>query len=232
MHSIRAIIALALTLTVIACGSDPTTGPDDGPGTSGETPGVGSTYRFLRFEADTTGQQIGAGDTVVTTVTATNAQIAGQSAVHLFAQGSDTVARIRYESNGDVLYNPGWSGTGWITLPIATKGTAERTIRDTTIDLGNGQTGRNRVTLTVSYGSSEQMTVGSESVAAHRIEISVVDVNPLSAELTLTITREHTVWYAPTLGYFTRIQTTDRQESPFSTIVTTTVSTLTAYDVK
>jgi hypothetical protein len=236
MLSIRSITALALALTLCCACSESTTGPDDGTQTPSETPRAGSTYRLHRYQADTTGAEIpGSGDSAVTTLVETGAQHAGQSAVHLFVQGIDTM-RLRYEASGDVLYYPPWPatvGAGWITLPIATKGTTTRTLRDTTIDLDGGLSGRNTVTLTVTYVSSEQVTIGSESVEAHEVRLQVVASNPLTPELNLVESTTHTVWYAPKLGFFSRYETASSRQDPFSTIdLPTAVAVVTEYERK
>lgn len=235
MLRLSLISSIILSATLLAaCSDESTTGPD---GSVSGTPGVGTTYTMHRFNADTTGAPIaGSGDTAVTTLAATNAQHAGESSVHVFTQDLDTVARLRHEANGDVLYYPSWQGArlvGWITLPIATKGSTERTLRDTVLSLPDGQSGRNRVTLTVAYVSSEQVSVGEKTIEAHEVRIRIVDVNPLTVDQNLTITSTHTVWYAPSIGYFTRSETGESQESPFSTITgPIAVSALTSYELK
>jgi hypothetical protein len=229
----RAIGAIAAALLAASCSDDPATAPD---GSTSVAPKVGSTYTLSRFNTDTSGVPLpGSGDTVVRTVVSTSAQYAGESSVHLFTVGSDTV-RLRYASNGDVLYYPNWEGAravGWLTLPIAAKDSSARTLLDTTYDIGGGVMGRNTVTLSVAYVSSEQMSVGASTLQAHKIRIRFVEVVPLTAESSITNTRIHTVWYSPAIGYFARVETGDSQENPFSTITTpTAVAVLTEYSLK
>lgn len=228
-RSLLALIALAALVT--SCSEDPA-----GPGDS-KTPRTGSTYRFHRYSADTSGIELpGTGDTASTTMISANAQFQGQTGVHVFMQGTDTVARIRYEENGDIRYYPNWSAalkSGWITLPVESKGTSEIGLRDTVIDLGGGQTGRNSVTLSIAYLSSEQMVVGGATFDTRRIRMRIVEINPLSAEQNLTITASETVWYSPKIGYFARQESSRSQESPYGIdILPTEVRVLTTYELK
>lgn len=229
-----AMLAALTGLIVAGCSDEPTTGPDVG---GSGTPRAGSTYTMHRFDADTTGAPIaGSGDTIVTTLVATDGRFGGQTGVRVFTQGSDTVAMIRDAGNGDLLYYPAWQGAalvGWITLPITTRSSTERVLRDTTIDLGGGHSGRSRVTLDVAYVSSHQVAVADRTIEAHEVRIRIVGVHPLTPDQNLTETSTHTVRYAPSIGYFVRIETGESQQSPFSTITgPTAVSALTRYELK
>jgi hypothetical protein len=235
MLPIRIAAALALAVSIAACSEDSTTAPPDGTATGG-SPKAGSTYRFVRFEADTTGASIpGSSDTATTTLVATSAQLAGESSVSVFVQGSDTTL-LHQASSGDVQYYPKWAGairSGWITLPIATKATTEKTLRDTTVDLGGGATARASVTMSVGYVSSEKVVVAGESLDAHRVRIRIIEINPLSAELNLVDTTTQTLLYAPKIGYFARLETARSQQQPFATVVfPAAVAELTAYELK
>lgn len=231
----RTLATLAALVALVAAGcSDEPTGPDAG---SSGTPRTGSTYTMHRFDADTTGAPIaGSGDTIVTTLVATDGRFGAETGVRVYTQGSDTVALLRDAGNGDLLYYPAWQGAalvGWISLPITTRSPTERVLRDTTIDLGGGQTGRSRVTLEVAYVSTHQVTVGDRIIEAHEVRIRIVGVHPLTPDQNLTETSTHTVRYAPAIGYFVRIETGESQQSPFSTITgPTAVSALTRFELK
>src|SRR5688500_8352216 len=105
---------------VVACSDTPTAKEEPSA-----TPRIGSLYRFHRYDADSSGAPIpGSGDTAETRLVATDAHLAGASSVHVFVQGTDTIARLRYDASGDVHYHPQWAtllGSGWITLPIASR---------------------------------------------------------------------------------------------------------------
>ena len=227
-------LSLLIALSIVGgCSESGTTAPT----VQSSTPRVGTTYRFHRFEADTLGVALpGSDDTAVTTVVNVNASLDGQSDVHVFIQGSDTVARLRYQSNGNVLYYPGWARalrSGWIELPVSTRGSTDRTLKDTAVDVGSGQSASNRVTLSISHESTEQLNVGSDTLETHRMRMRIIEINPLSTDLNLIDTTTHTVWYAPRLGYFARHEIARSQQQPFMTVVfPTEMRVLTSFDLK
>lgn len=228
----HALAVLSLSL-VHACSESTPADPSD----TSATPRTGSTYRYHRYQADTSGTPIaGSSDTALTTLVNVSAQYEGQSSVHVFVHAADTLARLRYVSNGDVLYYPSWSralGSGWLTLPVASRGTTQRTLRDTVVDLGGGESGRSAVTLSITYESSEQIGIPGDTMQVHRISMQIVDRNPLTAELALVDTTRHTVWYAPRLGYFARQEIARSRQHPYATdVFPTEVRVLTGYELK
>jgi hypothetical protein len=62
---------------------------------------------------------------------------------------------------------------------------------------------RNTVTLKIAYLASEQVTVGTRQLTAHKVRTQLETVTP-AGDGTITEIFTHTTWLAPELGYFTR----------------------------
>src|ERR1051325_1480073 len=136
----KQIILLSL-LAIIFASCNSSTSPSSGI-TSGPTvrPGVGSMFVTKRQEFDTLDRIIFAGyDTIF--VIASGISYAGKNNVVQFRSGSDVtdggIGYANYETNGDMaFYNdakgrPG-SRSGWITVPIISKGSSSLVVQDST----------------------------------------------------------------------------------------------------
>jgi len=198
----------SISLILAACSSNTTT-----PTTvTVVQPKTGSTFTQEEFRTDTTtGAPIpSTRETFTYTLSRTGISFFGKSNVSELTnvEPTDTsTIYFNYESNGDVSMFVHTSETDgeWLLLPISSKTTSTVTVMDTTIDVFGLQM-KMKSTMTTSYAGTENFTVKGQAVSTMKIKNVILSSVSFAGGNTES-TSEASFYFAPSLGYFTKMET-------------------------
>jgi hypothetical protein len=164
-------------------------------------PGVGSGYVFTSVKLDSAKQKIVSTERSYTDlVEKTGQNISGRDDVTIML-GDGSEIPIRYESNGDLsLLADGI----WYLLPFGSGATVLLEKSDTTYADGTHRA----KTTTASYAGEEVMTIGGVRLLTRKIVVNVTSSESSSSSYHSSATTT-TFWFAPAIGWFTRIEEWD-----------------------
>ncbi|GEM_PF-3305485 len=171
------ILIIAAMIGGAGCKSN-SSSPNGGGTTTLTIPGVGSVFVYDDYQTDTlTGAKIPSTEKFdTTTVIATHISFAGKTNVTQFREnaGGLNVSYMSYEPNGDVSFYVNSSGSpgsrsGWLTVPLASKGQQSFTEFDTI----NG--GVHSMTVeTLTYTGATTLTLAGNTFSAYTFNDQVL----------------------------------------------------------
>ena len=201
------VSALVVTCLLASCASDPS---NPGASFAFVKAKVGSTYTFDYFETDSTGAVIpGSRDTSVSIIIATGETFGGKVNVSVFdgnVGGPSDSGRFACETNNDVSLplRVVKQGQTWITIPISSTAPQTSDAADT-FGVGSSATIERQI-VTATREGEEIMVIDGQSIATVKIKARLrwivvengVQTEDESSDLYLN--------WAPSLGFFTRLQ--------------------------
>ena len=218
IHQMKNIVAANLFLCSIlffGAGCSSTNPPASNNNNSSATvkPKMGSTFTDSLYYKDTSLVDMHAkGQIMVYTLIDTNATVAGKSSVYIFASTFDSVYQRfdtvyqHYETNGDLsVYAPFGAGpfvvgSEWVTFPFATQTTSNiQTFKGVVIDT---------VTIAghVQGSGSGTSVISGQSLATQNVTMNVDATSIAAGDIPATLK----LTYAPSIGYITHQELTDR----------------------
>ncbi|MDB5033770.1 MAG: hypothetical protein JWQ98_1011 [Chlorobi bacterium] len=239
-------IASAITLSAFVGGCTDTPTSTGGNSTTITPAKQGSTFTSYTYSKDSLGQmQQGSQDTTVSTIAKTGLTIGGKSDVNMAigvkkSGGTDTTY-FRYESNGDVsLYFNATDSSGgappmqtaWITLPFASKTSMNLTIVDTAMSDSTFGAGRFKVTSSAVQTGTENITVGSETLSAEKVQWKF-ETSATFGLFGIGQSVVSTIWFAPKIGFIARQEQITSEGIPgFLSVSGSSYQNLVAYSLK
>lgn len=204
------LLALACCgIAVASCSSDPAS--PEKPNVVYTIPGIGSEYDMSWIRFDQGGSQLPSSNNDTTVrIFAKDTVVNDRPGVTAFAftdpnypgvYGEKLFTRINASNDLEVLFDSDdLSFERWVTLPIQTRG-AKVTPIDTVIEEL-----RAVGTMSVQYQGTSVEYVGGSNVEVYKIKI-VFDIDGVvNSNVVATIDETRTLWYAPSLGFFTLIE--------------------------
>ncbi|MEO5930708.1 MAG: hypothetical protein ABIR47_12300 [Candidatus Kapaibacterium sp.] len=210
-------VASAITLSALVGGCTDTPASPSGNSTTITPAKQGSTFTSYEYSKDSLGQvEQGSQDTVVSTIAKTGLTIGGKSDVNMMIgvkkSGETDTTYFRYESNGDLsLYFDASDSSSdtppiqaaWIALPFASKTPMNVTLVDTATSDSTLGAGRFTVTSSAVQTGTENITVGSETLSAEKVQWKF-DISSKFGLFGLAQSVTSTMWFAPKIGFIVK----------------------------
>lgn len=221
-------LLLMLACTVLSCSKNDTTAPEID---AVIVPGVGSSFTYAGHEIDLSGAKVTGSDRqYLYTIAATGLTVRGQSGAWAAVRGggSDTLFFAKDATNNVwLLIGGSEAGFPWMRLPLKANGVSMQS--DTVMrDLG-GLSVPFITTGKVSHKATEQVEVAGKTITTHKIEYELsVTISFMGQEQTETF--GFTMWYAPSLGMHTRVETKAQQVD--NSVENGDVESLVSYSLK